>query len=137
MVFASCWSHYSPINTFLCARGLFAVLTLKKERSDLTINRVFELNKEQRAYLKMVVDDPMIDGRLITKDLIIAGKYHLDPLCLGVHLDAIKNYIYKICSYIPCYACCTFLSEDKRASKNQKNCSKVGSFQGWSTSRTF
>ena len=77
LVFASCWSHYSPINTFLCARGLFAVLALKKERSNLTLDKVFKLNEEQRAYLKMVVDDRMIDGRLITKDLIIAGKYHL------------------------------------------------------------
>ena len=76
LVFASCWSHYSPINTFLCARGIFAVLALKKERSNLTLDKVFKLNEEQRAYLKMVVDDRMIDGRLITKDLIIAGKYH-------------------------------------------------------------
>ena len=72
LVFASCWSHYSPINTFLCARGLFSVLALKKERSDLTIDRVFELDKEQQKYLKMLVDDP-----LTIKDLIIAGKYHL------------------------------------------------------------
>ena len=72
LVFASCWSHYSPINTFLCARGLFSVLAMKKERSDLTIDRVFELDKEQQKYLKMLVDDPMT-----IKDLIIAGKYHL------------------------------------------------------------
>ena len=72
LVFASCWSHYSPINTFLCARGLFSVLAMKKERSDLTIDRVFELDKEQQKYLKMLVDDP-----LTIKDLIIAGKYHL------------------------------------------------------------
>ena len=71
LVFASCWSNYSPINTFLCARGLFAVLTLKKERSDLTIERVFKLDKEQKKYLKMLVDDPMT-----LKDLIIVGKYH-------------------------------------------------------------
>ena len=70
LVFASCWSHYSPINTFLCARGLFSVLAMKKERSDLTIDRVFELDKEQQKYLKMLVDDPMT-----IKDLIIAGKY--------------------------------------------------------------
>ena len=72
LVFASCWSHYSPINTFLCARGLFAVLALKKERSDLTIERVFELDKEQQKYLKMLVDDPMT-----IKDLVIGGKYHI------------------------------------------------------------
>ena len=75
-VYFSCWSHYSPINTFLCARGIYAVLTLKKERSDLTIERVFKLDEEQEEYLKMVVDDPMIGGQLRTKDLIIAGKYN-------------------------------------------------------------
>ena len=75
-MYFSCWSHYSPINTFLCARGLYAVLALKKDKSDLTIERVFDLNKEQQKYLKMVVDDDMIDGRLETKDLIIVGKYH-------------------------------------------------------------
>ena len=84
LVLASCWSHYSPINTFLCARGLFAVLALKKERSDLTIERVFELDKEQQKYLKMLVDDPMS-----IKDLIIAGKYHLGLLCFRGLFDGI------------------------------------------------
>ena len=71
-VYASCWSHYSPINTILRAHGLYAVLTLKKERSDLTIEHVFKLDKEQEEYLKMVVDDSQTK-----KDLIIAGKYFL------------------------------------------------------------
>ena len=71
-VYASCWSHYSPINTILCAHGLYAVLTLKKERSDLTIEKVFKLDEEQEEYLKMVVDDSGTK-----KDLIIAGKYFL------------------------------------------------------------
>ena len=71
-VYFSCWSHYSPINTILRAHGLYAVLILKKERSDLTLERVFKLDKEQEEYLKMVVDD---SGN--KKDLIIAGKYFL------------------------------------------------------------
>ena len=100
LVYFSCWSHYSPINTILQALGLYAVLALKKEKSDLTIERVFKLNNEQQEYLKMVVDDPMIDGRLITKDLIIAGKYHL---CLMAYdnkrldnsrYNCTKSYLY-------------------------------------------
>ena len=71
LVYLSCWSHYSPINTSLRALGLYAVLALKKERSDITIERVFKLDNEQREYLKMLVDDPMT-----IKDLIIVGKYH-------------------------------------------------------------
>ena len=71
-VYASCWSHYSPINTILRAHGLYAILTLKKEKSDLTIEQVFKLNKEQEKYLKMVVDDSGTK-----KDLIIAGKCFL------------------------------------------------------------
>ena len=71
-VYFSCWSHYSPINTILCAHGLYAVLALKKDRSDLTIERVFKLVEEQEKYLKMVVDDSPSK-----KDLIIAGKYFL------------------------------------------------------------
>ena len=68
-MFASCWSYYSPINNFLCARGLFAVLALKKERSDLTIDKVFELDKEQQKYLQMLVEDG-----ITIKDLVIAGN---------------------------------------------------------------
>ena len=68
-VYFSCWSHYSPINTILRAYGLYAVLILKKERSDLTIERVFKLDEEQEEYLEMVVDDSRTK-----KDLIIAGK---------------------------------------------------------------
>ena len=71
LVYFSCWSHYSPINTILRALGLYAVLALKKDRNDLTIGQVFELDEEQKEYLKMVVDDGGI------KDLIIAGKYFL------------------------------------------------------------
>ena len=75
LVYFSCWSHYSPVNTNLQALGLFAVLALKKERSDLTIERVFELDTEQQNYLKMLIDDPMT-----IKDLIIAGEYHFMKL---------------------------------------------------------
>jgi hypothetical protein len=71
-VYFSCWSHYSPINTILCAHGLYAVLALKKDRSELTIERWFQLAEEQQEYLKMVVDDSQTK-----KDLIIAGKYFL------------------------------------------------------------
>ena len=70
-VYFSCWSHYSPINTILRAHGLYAVLTLKKDRGDLTIEH-FKLDEEQEEYLKMVVDDSQTK-----KDLIIAGKYFL------------------------------------------------------------
>ena len=71
-VYASCWSHYSPINTILRAHGMYAVLTLKKERSDLTIERVFKLDEEQEEYLKMVVEDSGTK-----KDLITAGNFFL------------------------------------------------------------
>ena len=77
LVYFSCWSHYSPINNILRAHGLYAVLNLKKERSDLTIERVFKLDEEQEDYLKMVVEDE-------TKDLIIAGKYFLYDSGQGV-----------------------------------------------------
>ena len=74
LVYLSCWSHYSPIKTTIRALGLYAVLTLKKERSDLTIGQVFKLDDEQEKYLELVADDQMIGGQLRTKDLIIAGK---------------------------------------------------------------
>ena len=70
LVYLSCWSHYSPIKTIIRALGLYAVLALKKDRSDLTIGQVFKLNDEQEQYLEMVVDDSTTK-----KDLIIAGKY--------------------------------------------------------------
>ena len=72
LVYLSCWSHYSPIKTIIQALGLYSVLILKKERSDLTIGQVFKLDKEQEEYLKMVVEDSETK-----KDLIIAGKYFL------------------------------------------------------------
>ena len=50
----------------------FFFFSMKKERGDLTIDRVFELDKEQQKYLKMLVDDSMT-----IKDLVIGGKYHI------------------------------------------------------------
>ena len=70
LVYLSCWSHYSPIKTIIRALGLYSVLALKKDRSDLTIGQVFKLDDEQEEYLEMVADDSKTK-----KDLIIAGKY--------------------------------------------------------------
>ena len=105
-VYASCWSHYSPINTLLYARGLYAVLALKKDKSDLTIEKVFELHREQQKYLKMLFDDP-----LTIKDLVIAGKYHLGFYAVVVFWIASKILLVKSVFKILCYACCTFLTQ--------------------------
>ena len=72
MVYLSCWSHNSPIKTILHALGIYGVLALKKDRSEITIGQVFKLDDEQEKYLEMVVDDSSTK-----KDLIIAGKYFL------------------------------------------------------------
>ena len=73
IIFASCWSKQSPINDILRAHGLYAVLAMKKDRGDITVDKVYKLNEEQIKLLKAVMKEDK--NGAIKKDVIIAGTY--------------------------------------------------------------
>ena len=81
-IFASCWSYYSEINQILQSIGIFSALRVSKERGDLTMEKLFGLNDEQKAFLKFVASNDK-------KDIIVAGMYE----------DFSKIYLY-IVSYL-------------------------------------
>ena len=67
-IFASCWSYYSEINQILQSIGIFSALRVSKERGDLTMEKLFGLNDEQKDFLKFVANNDK-------KDIIVAGMY--------------------------------------------------------------
>jgi hypothetical protein len=69
LIFASCWSTYSPINTVLRACGLFSVLAMKKDRGEISNGEFYCLTADQKDVLDKVADCPYPP-----KDLILAGK---------------------------------------------------------------
>ena len=70
LIFASCWSHYSEINQILCSSGLFSVLSLSKDRHDITEGKIFKLNDDQRKLIELVCDD----HNQTKKDFILIGE---------------------------------------------------------------
>ena len=70
LIFASCWSHYSEINQILCSSGLFSVLSLSKDRHDITEGKIFKLNNDQRKLIELVCDD----HNQKKKDFILIGE---------------------------------------------------------------
>ena len=71
LIFASCWSHYSEINRILCSSGLFSVLSLSKDRHDITKGKIFKLNNDQRKLIELVCDD----HNQKKKDFILIGEF--------------------------------------------------------------
>ena len=67
-IFATCFSQYSEINHLLRSHGLYSVLSLSKERGDITSGHFFQLDNEQKSFLEKVVGD------LTIKDIIITGE---------------------------------------------------------------
>ena len=65
-IFASCWSYYSELNQVLQSIGIFSVLHVSKERGDITMENLFELNEDQKKFLKCIAEDDR-------KDIIVAG----------------------------------------------------------------
>ena len=67
-IFATCYSLRSEINQLFCSRGLFSVLTISKDRGDITCGKIFQLTEEQKSFLKEIINNPQI------KDIILFGK---------------------------------------------------------------
>ena len=68
LIFASCWSKDSPINTVFRELGLYSVLAMKKDRGEISSGEFYHLTADQSDFLKKVVENPK-------KDFILAGKF--------------------------------------------------------------
>ena len=68
-IFATCYSQRSEINHILRSYGLYSVLSLSKERGDITCGNIFQLDPEQKSFLEEFLRN------LTIKDVIIAGEY--------------------------------------------------------------
>ena len=66
-IFASCYSVHSEINHLMRSRGLLSVLSMTKERGDITCGRIFLLDEVQKSLLKKIIKNPE------RKDTIVGG----------------------------------------------------------------
>ena len=67
-IFASCFSHQSEINHVLRSSGMYSCLLVSAERGEITCGKVFKLDPEQQAVMKLIVENSII------KDVIFLGK---------------------------------------------------------------
>ena len=81
LIFASCWSTYSPVNTVLRACGLYSVLTLKKDRGE--ISKVFKLDERQIDNLKYYAE-------FKPKHVLLVGDYGSGKTLFGSEIVKMK-----------------------------------------------
>ena len=48
VIFASCFSHQSPIKQFLIEKGLYAAIDINKDRGEITGGRIYAMDKDQK-----------------------------------------------------------------------------------------
>ena len=68
LIYASCWTKNSPVNTVFRELGLYSVLAMKKDKGEISSGEFHHLTADQSDFLKKVVENPK-------KDFIIAGKF--------------------------------------------------------------
>ena len=66
-IFATCYSLLSEINHLMHSHGLLSVLTMSKERGDITCGKIFHLDEDQKSLLLEIIQNPD------KKDVIIGG----------------------------------------------------------------
>ena len=78
LILATCYSEKSEVNKLLGQYGLFASLSISKERGELTDGRIYELDGDQKTVLKKVHQDHVqarTSGEIKkTKNVVLLGQ---------------------------------------------------------------
>ena len=69
LILASCWSFRSDISNILRSTGLYSALILSEERGSITAGKLFQLDHEQKDFLREITQDDT------KKDIFIFGEH--------------------------------------------------------------
>ena len=69
LILASCWSFRSDISNILRSTGLYSALIISEERGSITAGKLFQLDHEQKDFLREITQDDT------KKDIFIFGEY--------------------------------------------------------------
>ena len=73
LILATCYSEKSEVNKLLWRYGLYAALSISKERGELTDGRIYELDKDQKIVLQKVHDYHTGETQE-TKNVVLFGQ---------------------------------------------------------------
>jgi hypothetical protein len=77
LILATCYSEKSEVNKLLWQYGLYAALSISKERGELTDGRIYKLDKDQKIVIRKVHQDHVQarkSGKIKeTKNIVLCG----------------------------------------------------------------